>query len=111
MGIYAYCVVPSGHEIPPGLSGLCGVEVAEFSTSGVAVWVTRGPRPDGGVDAIRIHNAVVEAAVTEEVTPVPLRFGQWLDDESELQKAVAEKRRRTRNASRNSPAVSNLECD
>ena len=59
--------------------------------SDVAVWVTRGPRPDGGVDAIRIHNAVVEAAVTEEVTPVPLRFGQWVDDERDLQKAVAEK--------------------
>ena len=55
------------------------------------MWVSRGPRPEPGVEAIRIHNAVVEAAVTQEVTPVPLRFGQWLDDESALHDAIAEK--------------------
>jgi hypothetical protein len=91
MGVYAYCVVPFGHPIPTGLTGLGSAEVNAFPSGDIAIWITRGERPDPGIQGIQAHNAVVEAAVTEQVTPVPLRFGQWLAEESELQAAVAEK--------------------
>lgn len=91
MGVYAYCVVPPGHPIPEGLAGLAGAAVEEVRSSDVAVWVTRGARPEPGIQGIQTHNAVVEAAVTEQVTPVPLRFGQWLADEGALHAAIAEK--------------------
>jgi hypothetical protein len=91
MGVYAYCVVPTGFAVPQGLTGLDGAGVELFDAGDVALWVTRGDRPDPGIAAIRVHNAVVEAAVTEEVTPLPLRFGQWLADDAALRAAVAEK--------------------
>jgi hypothetical protein len=91
VGLYLYCVVPPGHRVPEGLKGLNDSAVEEFRAGELAVWVSRIEKPDPGVEAIRGHNAVVEAGVTEEVTPVPLRFGQWLDDEAALQPALLEK--------------------
>ena len=58
---------------------------------GLGVWVCRSERPHAGVDAVRLHNSVVESAITETVTPVPLRFGQWVSDEAALRTALGEK--------------------
>lgn len=91
MGVYAYCIVPSGHEPPTGLAGLQGSPVSRLSAGAVDVWVSRMDKPQPGVALLQEHNAVVEAAVTEQVTPVPLRFGQWLEDEAALLSALEEK--------------------
>ena len=91
MGVYAYCVVPPALAIPPRLQGLAGAPVERVVIGDVALWVSRSARPAPGLDAVKAHNAVVEAAVTEAVTPLPLRFGQWLEDEPALIKALGEK--------------------
>jgi hypothetical protein len=91
VGLYAYCVVPSGHPKPDALHGLGNAPVESVSIGGVAIWVSRGDRPEPGLDAVRVHNQVVEAAVTEAVTPLPLRFGQWLADDTALREVLAPK--------------------
>ena len=90
MGVYAYCVVRAGHRPDPELKGVNEAAVDLIEVAAVGVWVSRMGRPGGSVEHIKAHNAVVEAAVTTEVTPVPLRFGQWLDEEAELIAGVAE---------------------
>ena len=91
MGLYAYCVVPPDHRPEASLTGLNGSQVELHTVGNLGVWVTRSPRPESVVDNISIHNAVVEAAVTQEVTPVPLRFGQWLEDDGKLAESMAGK--------------------
>jgi hypothetical protein len=91
MGVYAYCVVPQSHKPPPTLAGLNGATVADLVVHDLAVWISRGERPEVAVEAIKLHNQVVEAAVTQQVTPVPLRFGQWFVDDAALSAALADK--------------------
>ena len=57
----------------------------------LAVWISEIERPEPTVEHIELHNRVVEAAITEAVTPVPLRFGQWASELAVFDAAVAEK--------------------
>lgn len=91
MGIYAYCVVPAGHESPADLRGLSDADVELAAVGEIALWVSRIAKPEVNAEAVQQHNAVVEAAVTQEVTPVPLRFGQWMEDEAAMVMAMQEK--------------------
>lgn len=91
MGVYGYCVVPAGVMPPERLTGLGGAAVEARSIAGLAVWVSQTDRPEPGVEAVKAHNSVIEAAVTEEVTPVPLRFGQWSEDAEIFDRVVTEK--------------------
>lgn len=91
-GLYLYCVAPAGHEPPPSLDGLDGVEVSTRTRNGLAVWVSSLERPpEATIEAVRRHHAVVDAAVSETVTPVPLRFGQWAATEDALASSIAPK--------------------
>ncbi|MGH7445048.1 MAG: GvpL/GvpF family gas vesicle protein, partial [Longimicrobiales bacterium] len=55
----------------------------------IAVWVSSAPTPPrASLEAVRRHHAVVEAAM-RAVTPVPLRFGQWLDTEAAVRERAA----------------------
>jgi hypothetical protein len=89
VGVYAYCVLPATHPPPASLTGLDATPVAVVKVEDLLVWVSYLERPQPSVEAVQAHNRVVEAAITEEVTPVPLRFGQWLEDESALRAAIA----------------------
>jgi hypothetical protein len=91
IGIYPYCAVPAGHTPPVSVVGLEGAQVELVTTGNIGLWVSRLPRPTGSVQLIQDHNRVVEAAVTDEVTPVPLRFGQWLADDATLHASMADK--------------------
>ncbi len=91
MGIYAYCVVPPEHRPAAGLTGLSGAPVGYTEAGGLGVWVSDLDRPQLAVEAVQEHNHVVEVAVTEQVTPVPLRFGQWLEDPPGLAAAITER--------------------
>jgi hypothetical protein len=80
-GLHLYCLLPS--DVPPaaGTSGIAGVAVDVVHCDALACWITRhDARPTATIDSVRAHNAVVMAAMSPRVTPVPLRFGQWLAD-------------------------------
>jgi hypothetical protein len=91
VGVYGYCVVPRGHRPPGTLKGVNGATVTDIAVGDIALWISQTDRPEVVVEAIKRHNDVVEGAVTEGVTPVPLRFGQWFVDESALTAAVTDK--------------------
>jgi hypothetical protein len=91
VGLYAYCVSPATNLPDPSLTGLDDRPVEAVLIEDLAVWVSRLDRPQPSVEAVQAHNRVAEAAITEEVTPVPLRFGQWLEDEAALRHALGER--------------------
>lgn len=43
------------------------------------------------MEAIKAHNQVVEAALTDAITPVPLRFGQWSTETEPFDRVISEK--------------------
>lgn len=90
MAIYGYCVVPRAHGPAGGLSGIAGAAVLSREVGELAVWVSEMARPEPDIANVQAHNAVVEAAVTEAVTPVPLRFGQWSAEPGILEGVVRE---------------------
>jgi hypothetical protein len=91
-GFYLYCVVPAGHEPPESLRGIEDERVVALPAAGLVLWATARPRPPApSVEAIRRHNAVVEAAMTADVTPVPLRFGQFLGGHAAVLERAAER--------------------
>jgi hypothetical protein len=91
-GCYAYCVLPEGVAPPAALTGLDGAAVRALDVARLALWVSDiAARPEPTIERARAHNAVVEAAMTEAVTPVPLRFGQWFPDAARLARLAAER--------------------
>ena len=90
MGFHLYCVTGAGLT-PDDVAGIDGARVHAVVADDVAVWASHAPAPlRASIDAVRAHNAVVEAAHAAE-TPVPLRFGQWLADETAVRECLAER--------------------
>lgn len=98
MTLYLYCVTPAGHEPPSRLLGLDDAAVATVAHDDLALWVSSIPTGSlrAGLDAVRRHNDVVEAAVTSTITPIPLRFGQHLASPAEVRERVAREQERWR---------------
>ncbi|MBX6332184.1 MAG: GvpL/GvpF family gas vesicle protein [Gemmatimonadaceae bacterium] len=91
MTVYLYCLVASGHEPAPGLTGLGGAPVRVVSADGVDAWVS--DLHDAGratVAHARAHDAVVRAAMAQE-TPLPARFGQTFADDGALCRSLRER--------------------
>ena len=89
MGLHLYCVTPAASG-PVGVTGVDAAPVRTVPVAGLAIWASdhdAPPRPS--IETARQHHGVVEAAM-QQVTPVPLRFGQWLADEASLEASVAE---------------------
>jgi hypothetical protein len=83
MSLLAYCIVPEAAQPSAGLRGVGGAAVDVLTAAGLALWYSRvATRPDVSADTLRAHNRTVTAAMNTEVTPVPLRFGQWFEDET-----------------------------
>lgn len=75
--LHLYCIVPAGHAVPSGCTGLEGSRPFAVEHGGLGLWATEHDEPPAAsIDAVRIHNEVVTAAMNTRVTPVPLRFGQ-----------------------------------
>lgn len=92
MGVYGYGVVPRGHEWPreaPG--GLGGADVRMHDVGNLSLLVSDLDRPEPTAEHVQQHNAVIEAVATAEMTPVPLRFGQWAVEMSVFDEVVAAK--------------------
>ena len=90
-GVYGYCVVPSAHAIPGELAGLNGAGVRAHIVDDLAVVISEIARPEPTAEHVQQHNSAIEGVVTDEVTPVPLRFGQWAPDTGMFDKVVREK--------------------
>jgi hypothetical protein len=91
VGVYGYCVVPGGHAIPQDVTGLHGAGVRAHRIDDLAVVISEIDRPEPTAEHVQQHNAAIEGVVTEEVTPVPLRFGQWAPDAGMFDEVVREK--------------------
>ena len=90
MGLHPYCIAPSDHA-PGAVTGLGGAPVIAVPGSDLAAWASELPEPAAAsIEAVRTHDAVIRAAMTERVTPVPLRFGQWAADRAVLLERLAE---------------------
>lgn len=90
MGVHVYCVVPAGLEPAPELHGVEGATVLRVDAGAVALWASEhsaAPRADIG--SVRAHNDVVAAAMDREVTPVPIRFGQWFANAADAAERTA----------------------
>ena len=84
MAFYIYCVVPPEHE-PATVTGIDDVPVQLVQCAGLGLWTSQlAAVPEASVTHIRQHNAVVEQAISDHVTPVPVRFGQWAADRTAL---------------------------
>jgi hypothetical protein len=90
VGVYGYCVVPAGQP-DTALRGIDGAPVRIHTVGELAVLVSDIARPEPNAERIQQHNAVIEGVVTEELTPVPLRFGQWADQAAVFDAVVIEK--------------------
>jgi hypothetical protein len=91
MGLHLYCVVPIGCAPAADTRGVDGSAVESVSCARVSCWVSRHTvRPAAETAALRAHNDVVVAATSTAATPVPLRFGQWLEDETAVRRTIDE---------------------
>jgi hypothetical protein len=91
-GLYLYCVAPAGHEPPAVLAGMDDAKVTSLEHDGLAVWLSALSRPpEASVEGVRRHHAVVDAAVSATVTPVPFRFGQWAATEAAVRASITPK--------------------
>lgn len=101
MKTHLYCVLPQespAARLPAGLSGLSGARVRAIPIDGLVAWVSdverevpiAVERAEGGslVEAVRAHDAVVEAALATGSTPVPARFGQRFADDDACRDAL-----------------------
>jgi hypothetical protein len=87
--LHLYCIVPAGHGVATG-AGIDGADVQQVTAGALACFVSsHDERPVASRDSIAVHNAVIAAAMDREATPVPLRFGQWLPDESAVAAELA----------------------
>lgn len=88
MGFHLYCVTAAA-DTPQDVRGIGGAVVTAIVDNDLAVWTTAADAPlRASLEAVRAHNAVVEAAQQQE-TPVPLRFGQWLPDEAAVRSRLS----------------------
>ncbi|HSK18627.1 MAG TPA: GvpL/GvpF family gas vesicle protein [Longimicrobiales bacterium] len=84
MHLHLYCIVPDAHSVPEHCIGVDSQRPFMLDAgAGLAIWATGHEEPvPASVDAVRVHNDVVTAAMGRSVTPVPLRFGQSAPDRS-----------------------------
>src|SRR5690606_24815338 len=80
---------------PPELAGLEGGAVRAIDAGSLGIWTTAHEAPPAAsLETIRTHNEVVQAAMVDGVTPVPVRYGQWLPGEDEARARVLEEEAR-----------------
>jgi hypothetical protein len=89
-GVHVYCIAPATHTPAAELQGLAGEPVRAQESGSLTVWYSaHAERPAPSLEHVRVHDAVVRAAMTQEITPVPVRFGQWFEDAADAAAQVA----------------------
>lgn len=92
MGLYLYCFVPPDAGPAETLAGIDNAPVRLQGSGAIGYWVSplEAP-PEPTIENVRRHDQVVEEALALGVTPLPVRFGQWLADAGALQAAVRDR--------------------
>lgn len=94
MGLYLYCIVGTSQPDPVAVQGVDGAGVRALDVAGLRTWVSSLAAPPGAsLERAREHNSVVEGAMTH-ATPLPVRFGQFFESESEMRDVLEEGRDR-----------------
>lgn len=89
--LHLYCIVPAGHPVPVGCEGLESHPPFPLQVGDLAAWASEHQAAVApSIEVVRTHNDVVAAAMTAEVTPVPLRFGQSAADRETAAAHIAE---------------------
>lgn len=92
MGSYIYCVVPPAYAPQTTLRGVDDLPVELLTLAGLGLWTSATESvPEPNVNRIKQHNAVVEAAIGVQVTPVPVRFGQWSESLDSLEETFGQR--------------------
>jgi hypothetical protein len=80
---HLYCILPptSLAALPPGLTGIDGATVRALDLGQLVAWVSDAESKSAALSGVREHDAVVEAALSAGVTPLPARFGQRFTDD------------------------------
>ncbi len=80
MGLHLYAITRSASP-PSNIRGIDDSTVQQVEYDGLVLIVSEhDAAPAASMDAVRAHNAVVVSAMTPDVTPVPVRFGQYFSD-------------------------------
>ena len=91
MGLYVYAIGGPAQLADAPAEGVGGAPIEVLTLDPFRVLVSRLERaPTASVEAIRRHNAVVEASC-RDATPLPSRFGQWFADLAELQASIGKR--------------------
>jgi len=94
MPTYLYCILPAGSEpLAPMPTGVGGTAVRVLTAGPLAAWVeTVGQRSmPPSIEAVRVHDAVVTAALETGNTPLPARFGQVFESDDGCRTALLER--------------------
>jgi hypothetical protein len=91
MSTHLYCVLPLDGRaaLPAGLLGVNDAPVRARAVGELVGWVSDAERATSvTVDAIKAHDAVVQAALETGTTPMPARFGQRFADDAACAVAI-----------------------
>lgn len=92
MGVHPYCILPPGPGPAADLRGVGGAPVTAIPAGRITIWLSElSTAPDVDLEALRAHDRVVGAATAGERTPLPVRFGGWMDRREELVSRIRER--------------------
>ena len=98
MPTYLYCVLlPAGGDVPdPPPTGIAGAPVRGLRTGALTAWVeTVSERVlTPSLDAVRVHDSVIQTALATGSTPLPVRFGQTFESDDDCRASLAEQHQR-----------------
>ena len=90
MATYLYCLFRDRVDPPEGLAGISGAPVRAVDAGALRLWLESVPAaPVASADALRVHDAVTSAGLTEYSTPLPVRFGSVFDSDDDCLASLA----------------------
>jgi hypothetical protein len=88
--LHLYCIVPASHPLPQDCRGIDARPPFAVHSGSLAVWATEhADAVAPGIEVVRMHNAVIAAAMDSRITPIPLRFGQTAPDSGAAEDRIA----------------------
>ena len=88
--LHLYCIVPASHPLPQDCRGIDARPPFAVHSGSLAVWATEhADAVAPGIEVVRMHNAVIAAAMDSRITPIPLRFGQTAPDSGAAEERLA----------------------